>query len=413
MTTPRVRKEAAKAAVDLVVRKALQDAGRSAARVALERLLRHVRERSDLLRPTLNRGRAGALTTPEIVSGLAALAAHFKAWLRPIEEWVPREANARPQFLALAHHLFANYPVPAFLVSAWFRGPIPDAYMWQRRFIHWGRGQSVRTMELPARLNRAMAHELGRVPAHLSVEHALRWAQVRGLSGDDALAQAVCASRLGSHFENEDFWLTVLQFFVNHPRLDLRHVRPIVEYLHHQKFHYERVIIGEDTEIGIAPPQPDLTMKGRTPASLLRRAAEWQEQRSEPPPVRRYFSWPASPIGGFRRIDDQERVWTIRELLDSDELAAEGKAMHHCVAEYYVASCHQRSATIWSLGLELPQERERVLTIEVDPNSRSIDQASMHCNEEPDAWCREVLRQWAEQEGLTIECQAEEPVVAL
>ena len=42
--------------------------------------------------------------------------------------------------------------------------------------------------------------------------------------------------RLGRSFEHEDFWRTVVHFFVNHPELDLAHVAPIVEYLHGQRF---------------------------------------------------------------------------------------------------------------------------------------------------------------------------------
>ena len=38
----------------------------------------------------------------------------------------------------------------------------------------------------------------------------VRWAQVRGLGGTEALARAVAATRLGRELANEDFWETVL-----------------------------------------------------------------------------------------------------------------------------------------------------------------------------------------------------------
>jgi hypothetical protein len=411
MTVSRRRKAAAHAAVDQAVRAALDRAGsshRSPVRVALERLLRAVRGRSELLNPPFHRGAGAASATPEVLVGLTALANHFKSWIRGPEEWRPSALNPRPAFASLADHLFAQYPVPAFLTSAWFRGEDAHAQRYQRSFIHLGRGGSVRSAGFPASLNRTMAHRLTEAPAGYPVEHALRWAQVDTLGGSEALAEAVFRSRLGSEFGNEDFWLTALQFFVNQRKLDLGDVGLLVDYLHHQKFERERVIIGEDTEIDLDPPQPGLSLKGRTLPGLLRTAVAWREQQARPRLLRRRFTWPRSAIGAYRQDDEQGRTWTIRELLDSDELAAEGKAMHHCVADYYVETCARRETTIWSLGVETPEGRERVLTIEVDPGTKAVRQASMHCNAEPDAWCRTVLERWAAQEALTLECLAEE-----
>jgi len=58
-----------------------------------------------------------------------------------------------------------------------------------------------------------MAHCFCEAPAHLSISQALRWAQVLGYDGSEALAEAICATRLGQCFENESFWSTVVPFF--------------------------------------------------------------------------------------------------------------------------------------------------------------------------------------------------------
>ena len=247
-----------------------------------------------------------------------------------------------------------------------------------------------------------MAHEFAHAPAHFPVEFALRWAQVRGLGGSDELARAVASTRLVRDYDNDEFWVSVIHLFLNSSRLDLAHVDPIIEYLHDQKFESQRAIIGEDTEVDLDPPQPGLSVKGRTAASLLRQATDWKARRRSGQPERRVIRWGRSGVGEFRLEGDGGRTWTIRELLDSDELAAEGKAMQHCVATY-TEVCAKGLAAIWSVGVEGSGGRERVLTVEVDPASRGVVQAKARCNEEPDEVSQAVVVEWAGREGLRLE----------
>jgi hypothetical protein len=68
------------------------------------------------------------------------------------------------------------------------------------------------------------------------------------------------------------------------------------------------------------------------------------------------------------------RVWTISELLTSEELFLEGQAMRHCVATY-AERCARRQTSIWSMQVENQRDRHRVLTIELDPLKRTVCQA--------------------------------------
>ncbi len=148
-------------------------------------------------------------------------------------------------------------------------------------------------------------------------------------------------------------------------------------------------------------PQPDLSLKGWSVASLLRRVEEWKAQR-QVEVKRTLIRWNRSAIGEFFGRDEQGRAWTIRELLDSDELAAEGRAMDHCVATY-TAWCAKRLTTIWSVSIEGGDGHERAVTVEVNPASREIVEAKARCNEEPDESCLVILRQWASQQALKWE----------
>lgn len=403
MSASRSYREFAKSRIDEAIRLARSEAGGVKARRALAQFLWTIQGRSDLLRPARYAGQVDAEALQRLMRGLLALLGFRRSWLRPVEDWEPKEGGTRSVFGSLALHLLAKYPVPPVLHSAWFAEPGWWGYRQQHWYCHVGMGGSLRTAGFPIRLTKRMAHEFWQAPAHLEPGFALRWAEVRGLGGSEALATGIASTRLGREFFAEAFWRSVIHLFLNTRGLDVACIDPIVEYLHDQKYRQRTVIIGEDTEISIDPPRPDLSIKGCTVASLLRRATEWKaEQRSEAP-VRKRFAWNRSEIGEYQRSEDEARAWTIRELLDSDDLAAEGKAMKHCVATY-TEFCVQRRSTIWSLGLEGPEGRRRLATIEVDPSTRTVVQVSMKCNEDPDESCVSIMKEWAGREGLTVDC---------
>ena len=97
---------------------------------------------------------------------------------------------------------------------------MPSRIRHQGWYKHIGLGRNIRTADLPLPYTKRMAHLFLQAPDHFTVEMALRWGQVRGLGGSEVLASAVAATRLGRSFEHEDFWQTVLHFFVNEPMLD-------------------------------------------------------------------------------------------------------------------------------------------------------------------------------------------------
>jgi hypothetical protein len=318
---------------------------------------------------------------------------------------VPPPANPTPQFASLARHLFALYPMPAFMTSAWFQVSPDQPHPEQEWFKHLGRGGSIRTAGLPLPFTRAMAHHFSQAPAHYTVSAALRWGQVLGLGGSSALARAVVATRLGREFGNEDFWLTVLRFFVRHPGMDTAHVGPVVDFLHAQRFAMREVFVPGQGVVQQGPPRPDYAVKGRTVASLLRQVEEWHRQLGldTSTPAR---SWPRSRVGEFRYVEGTEqressRCWTIRELLTSRELLQEGQAMRHCVA-CYARDCAQGRTTIWSLQVDTGRGLHRALTVEVDPAGRTIRQARGKGNRLPRQAERAVPKTWAAREGLRI-----------
>jgi len=368
---------------------------------AYECLLRQVQCRTALLRPSDRAGDYRNLVN----AGLLALALHHADWLRPVETWFPTAQKAWPQFTSLAHHLLAHYPVPPFMTSVWFDLPPGEVLPQHGWYKHFGLGHSIRTAGLPLRFTKAMAHLFAQAPHHYTAIAALRWAQVRGLDGSEPLARAVVGTRLGRVLENEEFWESVLHFFVNHAALDLAEVGPVVDFLQHQKFEWKEGVSPEGVFGKQPPPRPDYTMKGRTVASLLRQVEEWHKQLGHDT-ARRSLAWRPAPFKDFRLIEGSEalgnmRAWTITELLTSRALFLEGQAMRHCTATY-AERCAHRQTSVWSMQLEDQRGRHRVLTIEVDLPKRTICQARRKCNRLPQTTERQVMERWAAQEGLKV-----------
>ncbi len=342
-------------------------------------------------------------TYPEAI---AMLAAYAPWWLRPVEQWKPRTHNVTRQFASLVRHLFAQYDdVPPFFDAVWFVEPGKEAAKRRQWYLHVGMGQSIRDCPLPIPLTKKMAHHFMQAPNDLTVDQAIRWGQVHGLGGDEHLARAILGTRLGESFEHDDFWTTVIRWFVSHPMLDRAHVGPIVDYLNNQRFVPDRVAPAPGQPAVARPPQPNLSMKGRTPDGLLARVEQWHRQLAKDNRVQ-VQQWKPTGIPGFDfREGSQEnhtvKHWTIHELLSSKALLAEGRQMKHCVGSY-AWSCARGSCSIWTMELQSREGFSKAITIEVNNGARLICQARGKLNRLPTEKERSIMQRWAETAGLRL-----------
>jgi hypothetical protein len=373
-------------------------------RIAFRNLLQHVSAGSGLVSGQPAIAQYGCQLGNTLIDGLLALARHSRSWIRSVAEWKPQTHNTRRQFSALARHLFAEWPVPSFMDSVWFLGNGRAAVQQQDWFLHVGRGHNIRTADLPLAYTKRMAHHFMRAPADLTVEAALRWGQIHGLGGLPRLTRAIIGTWLGTSFGHDEFWVTVLQFFIANPMMDLAHVGPIIDYIEQQRFVSQDVFVAPGVVERRSPAQPNFTMKGRTPASLLRQVAAWHRTLAKVQQPR--ADWPPSGIKGFVFVEGAERggnlkIWSITELLSTKALVAEGRKMKHCVATY-AHSCGSGACSIWALEVETSEGRSKILTVEVRNAARLICQARGKCNMLPGEKHRGILRRWAEQAGLSL-----------
>ena len=372
-------------------------------RAAFLRLLACIRERTPLLKATQGQGSAGWAAPVFLINRLKNIAMRHRFWLRPCEQWTPEAGNLRPLFRSLAHHLFAQYPVPGFMDCVWDLPAGPEAFRQQAWSIRLGRGASLRCLNLPMPLTRRMEHHARRAPDHYTVIEALRYGETLGLGGTERLAREIATSRLGRETAHCDFRRTVLMFLAAHPELPLHDIGAIIEFICANKFAGEQLLTANGLQRRAAP-WPEFSIHGRTPQSLLRLVNTWRvdlmwgDIRTQ--------SWAQSGIRAHRGVEQQPGEtplnWSIVELLNSSALYAEGRAMHHCVYTY-AGKCRRGDSAIWSLRIHADGQEKRMATIEINPRRRAIVQVRAKCNRRPGHRSLQIIRRWAGRAGLQWE----------
>jgi len=342
------------------------------------------------------------LETEYFAKGVLALLQNSTDWTRPLETWIPESHNTDRQFSSLARHLWAKYSVPLFMDNAWLQGGAVQ----QGWFKLLGAGGNIRNAtDLPLPLTKMMAHHFLKAPATYSIGAAFRWGQAHALGGNQRLADALLETRLVRDFQDNDFWLSVLRFFVNNPMLDTVHINPIVDYIWHQRYEPRAIFVQPGVAEDIGPEQPHFSMHGRRVDALLRAVDAWHRQLGGETRGGR-FQWQKSDIADWTFVEgDKEsknmKVWRIAELLSSNELVAEGRQLGHCVATYG-RSCHRGICCIWKMEVETRDGVAKALTIEVGKAHRMIRQIRGKHNRLATDEEKAVISRWAEQSGLTL-----------
>ncbi|MCR9296648.1 MAG: PcfJ domain-containing protein [bacterium] len=295
--------------------------------------------------------------------------------------------------------------MPLFFDAVWFSGRTRDAADRRRWYLHVGRGHNIRHCKLPIAYTKKMAHHFIWAPSDVTVDQALRWGQVLGLGGDEPLARASFETRLTEEYGHDEFWTSVLRWFIANPMLDRAHVGPIIDYLHHERFVPEIVATAPGRRDVASPPQPNLSMKGRTPESLLSRVNEWHRKLANDN-SQQMRQWQPSGIEGFEfaegSLEKQNfKCWTVRELLSSKALVAEGRQLKHCVATY-ASSCARGQCSIWTVEVESFEGITKILTVEVRNRMRMVSQVRGKANRLPTEKEKSVLTRWAARAGLRM-----------
>lgn len=287
-------------------------------------------------------------------------------WVRDISTWEWNSRNTYKQLKSLIEHLFCEYEVPEFMFQAWIEKNTNNKHIeW---FLHLASGGSARNLfKFPIPITKKMAHEFICTPfPGYSIDDSIRRSQVLGMGGDVRLADAIMMSRLRHEFINNDFWTTVIQFFIGIPMLNLDEVGTVIDYINEQKFVSKRTVV--NGVIMNRPENPGFTMKGRNITALIRDTHAWHRELAQLRRQARYandnnsYSYKPDLTSKWSRSEyvknftftegknEKKKVWNIMEIINASDLYDEGKIMHHCVYSY-LSSCLKGSCLIFSLRL--------------------------------------------------------------
>ena len=326
----------------------------------------------------LARKRTGLLHRQELILAVVALAERYARQVRELADWTPKSSNVYKQLTSLVRHLFDRYGnIPDWLIDAWTRPVlVEDGVNLPDLTLHLGQGQSLRSFRgLPVRLSKRLEHGMRQAPAGCTFREALRYAQ---LAARDALDWwgVVMESRLGrAPLLDDEFWLSVVDFFVAAPMVDPRHFGPVCDWIHQKR----------SVGIGAEPAQPGFSLKRRSMASVLAQTEQWhqgqarQRRQSGVLAAAPNTRWMGLPVADFA-------VGSVRieQLTTFGQLQDESQALHHCVATYF-NSCRQGRCGIFSLTVD----GARALTLEVTADrtvvqvrgkhNRWMTPAELHC----------------------------------
>jgi hypothetical protein len=328
-------------------------------------------------------------------------------WVRDISTWEWTSRNTYKQTKSLIEHLFCKYEVPEFMFQVWTEKNLNNKHLeW---FFQLASGESARNLlKFPIPITKRMAHEFINTPfPGYSIDDAIRRSQVLSMGGEPRLADAIMMSRLRHEFTNNDFWATVIQFFINTPMINLDEVGAIIDYINEKKYTQTRVVVD-----GIAtyrPEMPGFTMKGRNVETLIRDTHEWHKElnrlRRQAGATGSYHykpdltsKWQRSLVKPFKFVEgknEKQKIWNILEITNASDLYDEGKSMHHCVYSY-LSSCISGKCSIFSLKLF----GISMATIEVR-DSRAVQIRGSH-NKKPDDKEIAIINNWSKEENIEI-----------
>ncbi|QJE96021.1 PcfJ domain-containing protein [Luteolibacter luteus] len=346
------------------------------------------------------------------------MAAFSCNWIRSPQDWNPgSDLPVEEQWSSLLRHLFAKWPVPAFMDSVWM---LPgDLVRKERRwYCHIAEGGSWRSaLDLPRGLSRRAIHLAMDSPAHLDLVQAFRWGQLRALGAKEELVGEVLASSMAKRLSNEAIWSRLLEKVAACPGFEPSDFGIIADLVVDLLDH------GHEQRAGwlLDHSLPDLRGHCYRRWQSLLNAAEAngirfrdkQLTRSGLRAELRHFSnsrW--DPMEGVSAFEIIRRTglgelfgWTIVELRCHARLAREGDAMRHCVEGYWRA-CHAGRCAIFSLARRpAGEDSDKIIphvTIEVHRESRRIVQLRGKWNRWPFPLERSIIEEWAHRNGLEM-----------
>lgn len=184
-------------------------------------------------------------------------------------------------------------------------------------------------------------------------------------------------------FDDIEFWKKAISLILGMDRNIGFWAGPILDFLAYSRMH-----------------DPNFTLKGRTPKSLLRLNNEWHEEvhRKEHEGFTRTH-WQRSEIPD-QLIEYRKVNYAFVELTSGKQLASEGEALQHCVVSY-AYHCLSGQTQIWSMRAK--RGKREIPSITIQTQNGTIVQARGLENRNPSKVEFEAIKIWAKVVDLKID----------
>ena len=341
---------------------------------------------------------------------------------RPISDWEPKGKGKDTIFNSLCDHLLAKFKTPAFIWSAFWEIDVEDIARklslistnnnefitkpdTEGRYIdiecspiiqaviRIARGESFAKMckfgDFPVKLTNKQCHQFLSSNSDSTFLSALRRTQIQTWGGDNRLLKVLMNIHYPGGCLNgivaETFLDSMIAWFSKNPMLDPEQFGPIMDFILIKR--------AEDK---------NFSMKGRSAMAVIKAMEDWHQDLAKKKIAQNKEYKPSGLKSAHYEYDHRtssgnyERVhYDIKEILNSKELHAEGKALRHCVLSYS-GSIEAGNCSIWSMKLN----EYRAITIEV--RARSIVQARGSCNRRASSEEFKIMQRWANENGIGI-----------
>jgi hypothetical protein len=368
------------------------------------------RERIELCDAALRRVVRRARSTPDFRKAIEEAELGFTGEVvRDPQSWQPqmKTRDAARLRVAAARHLFALYPVPAFLERVWIDDTglsAEEVRLRKQWYVTAARGGSLYKAGASTWLTRKEVHAFLHPSVGLGFDEAFWEAIARSYASDAVMALRIARSKIARSSRGEsDFWREVARFFCANPA-PVETIDDLCDYLAECRRR-----------------DPHYSLEGRTLPALTRRMHEWHHdiaaiERIEAmrrrvhgrgaPTWAGNAAWSGSSLADWEWMPSSKDAkakgerFVVRQLKQAEDLVMESRAMHHCVSTY-AAKCVAGTASIWSLRRCTKDRIDRLLTIEVDRHDQAVQVRGL-ANRLAHADERNVLERWAKARGVAL-----------
>jgi hypothetical protein len=298
-------------------------------------------------------------------------------WLRP-----PMRRSGEDE-VSLLKHLFVRHDVPEFLYREWFREEAIPRFKWLCWFILLGQGGSLKraaehfAWDLPNRF----PHFLRDAPSDSSPTEACLFAEVKRLGGSERDFRRVMANpafvidptEISATESHAQFWRETIRWLIAHGNaITDDECELILGWAMHEYTEAEQ-------------SRRRFSWKGRRVRAVLDKSRQYRREVERP-----WSNYRWQKHGWDWQLEDPiDGKWLFVELISGEDLYAEGREMHHCVASY-AARCAGGFSAIVSIRHNDMQR----LTVEIHPRTRQVIQARGAYNRPVNAKEKVAISRW-------------------